>query len=124
MTDTNSASETAADPHRLKDITEGVAVQEKHSERDMAADVLSPRSDPGASAQVGVNRTSLPPLVTSPPSKAKLERASSYMNKRLSTFSNASNTHQSSISALAPAIYRLPHLPLESALLARARFRI
>jgi len=42
-----------------------------------------------------VNRTSLPPLVTSPPSKAKLERASSYMNKRLSTFSNASNTHQS-----------------------------
>ncbi|CAN9224617.1 unnamed protein product [Alternaria alternata] len=95
MTDTNSASETAADPHRLKDITEGVAVQERHSERDMAADVLSPRSDPGASAQVGVNRTSLPPLVTSPPSKAKLERASSYMNKRLSTFSNASNTHQS-----------------------------
>ncbi|EOA86610.1 uncharacterized protein SETTUDRAFT_153421 [Exserohilum turcica Et28A] len=58
----------------------------------MAADVLSPRSD---SAQAGVNRTSLPPLVTSPPSKAKLERASSYMNKRLSTFSNTSNTHQS-----------------------------
>ncbi|KAF1940115.1 hypothetical protein EJ02DRAFT_350763 [Clathrospora elynae] len=58
----------------------------------MAADVLSPRSDPGSAAQVGINRTSLPPLVTSPPSKAKLERASSYANKRLSTFSNASNT--------------------------------
>ncbi|OAL57460.1 hypothetical protein IQ07DRAFT_497294 [Pyrenochaeta sp. DS3sAY3a] len=60
----------------------------------MAADVLSPRSEP-TSATVGVNRTSLPPLVTSPPSKAKLERASSYINKRLSTFSNTSNTqHQ------------------------------
>ncbi|ORY13950.1 hypothetical protein BCR34DRAFT_480219 [Clohesyomyces aquaticus] len=59
----------------------------------MAADVLSPRSDPGAVASPGATRTSLPPLVTSPPSKAKLERASSYVNanKRLSTFSTTSN---------------------------------
>ncbi|KAF1952916.1 hypothetical protein CC80DRAFT_518541 [Byssothecium circinans] len=58
----------------------------------MAADVLSPRSEPGSLSSPTSNRTSLPPLLTSPPSKAKLERASSYMNKRLSTFSNASNT--------------------------------
>lgn len=61
----------------------------------MAADVLSPRSEPASATQAGLSRTSLPPLVTSPPSKAKLERASSYMNKRLSTFSTASNTQQS-----------------------------
>lgn len=94
MTDTGRASDTPAESQRLDDITEGVAVRGSHTHEDMAADVLSPRSDPGA-AQAGVNRTSLPPLVTSPPSKAKLERASSYMNKRLSTFSNTSNTHQS-----------------------------
>ncbi|KAF2644458.1 hypothetical protein P280DRAFT_391996 [Massarina eburnea CBS 473.64] len=57
----------------------------------MAADVLSPRSEPGSLASPTSNRTSLPPLLTSPPSRAKLERASSYINKRLSTFSNASN---------------------------------
>ncbi|KAK3215449.1 hypothetical protein GRF29_8g49644 [Pseudopithomyces chartarum] len=55
----------------------------------MAADVLSPRSEPSVTSP-NANRTSLPPLVTSPPSKAKLERASSYVSKRLSTFSNAS----------------------------------
>jgi hypothetical protein len=95
MTDTGSTPETPAEPQRLDDIAEGVIVRGRQRPADMAADVLSPRSDPGSAAQVGVNRTSLPPLVTSPPSKAKLERASSYMNKRLSTFSNASNTHQS-----------------------------
>lgn len=58
----------------------------------MAADVMSPRSEPASiGASPNANRTSLPPLVTSPPSKAKLERASSYINKRLSTFSNVSN---------------------------------
>ncbi|KAF2261231.1 hypothetical protein CC78DRAFT_555199 [Lojkania enalia] len=57
----------------------------------MAADVLSPRSDPGNLSSPNANRTSLPPLVTSPPSKAKLERASSYANKRLSTFSMKSD---------------------------------
>ncbi|KAL6702512.1 HOG (high osmolarity glycerol) pathway protein [Coniothyrium glycines] len=61
----------------------------------MAADVLSPRSDPASATQAGLPRTTLPPLVTSPPSKAKLDRASSYINKRLSTFSTASNTQQS-----------------------------
>lgn len=64
----------------------------------MAADVLSRHSEPVSTASTGANRTSLPPLVTSPPSKAKLERASSYANKRmstLSTISNASNTQQS-----------------------------
>ncbi|KAF2274360.1 uncharacterized protein EI97DRAFT_444118 [Westerdykella ornata] len=55
------------------------------------ADVLSPRSEPGPLSSPNANRTSLPPLVTSPPSKARLERQSSYINKRLSTFSNASN---------------------------------
>ncbi|KAF2247518.1 hypothetical protein BU26DRAFT_506745 [Trematosphaeria pertusa] len=57
----------------------------------MAADVLSPRSEPGSLTSPSANRTSLPPLVTSPPSNAKLQRASSYASKRLSTFSNASN---------------------------------
>ena len=90
MTDTRPARETAADSQRLRDITEG-----QIQDAAMAADVLSPRSDPGSAAQAGGNRSSLPPLVTSPPSKAKLERASSYINKRLSTFSNTSNTHQS-----------------------------
>ncbi|KAF2205527.1 hypothetical protein GQ43DRAFT_445981 [Delitschia confertaspora ATCC 74209] len=62
----------------------------------MAADVLSPRSEPSITS-LNANRTSLPPLVTSPPSKAKLERASSYANKRLSTFSNASTTAAQSV---------------------------
>ncbi|KAH7092555.1 hypothetical protein FB567DRAFT_545703 [Paraphoma chrysanthemicola] len=61
----------------------------------MAADVLSPRSEPASATSAGANRTTLPPLVTSPPSRAKLERASSYLSKRLSTFSNTSNTQQS-----------------------------
>ncbi|KAF2708126.1 hypothetical protein K504DRAFT_456175 [Pleomassaria siparia CBS 279.74] len=56
----------------------------------MAVDVASPRSEPASITSPSANRTTLPPLVTSPPSKAKLERASSYINKRLSTFSNAS----------------------------------
>ncbi|KAH7406518.1 hypothetical protein DE146DRAFT_753084 [Phaeosphaeria sp. MPI-PUGE-AT-0046c] len=58
----------------------------------MAADILSPRSEPGAATAAGPRGTTLPPLVTSPPSRAKLERASSYLNKRLSTFSNTSTT--------------------------------
>ena len=94
MTDTATAPKTPADLPRLDDITEGVVVRGRTTHPDMAADVLSPRSEP-TSATMGVNRTSLPPLVTSPPSKAKLERASSYANKRLSTFSNASNPQQS-----------------------------
>ncbi|KAI8932454.1 hypothetical protein NX059_010640 [Plenodomus lindquistii] len=95
MTTTAAPHHPPADPPRLDDITEGVAVRGRHTGPDMAADVLSPRSEPASAAQVGINRTSLPPLVTSPPSKAKLERASSYMNKRLSTFSTASTTQQS-----------------------------
>ncbi|KAF2649080.1 hypothetical protein K491DRAFT_564392, partial [Lophiostoma macrostomum CBS 122681] len=86
---------TPTDPRRLGDITEGEVAQARQRHSDMAADVLSPRSDPGSIASSNPNRTSLPPLVTSTPSKAKLERASSYagnMNKRLSTFSNASQT--------------------------------
>ncbi|PVH98495.1 hypothetical protein DM02DRAFT_531011 [Periconia macrospinosa] len=57
----------------------------------MAADVLSPRSEPASLTSPAPNRTSLPPLLTSPPSKAKLDRQSSYHSKRLSTFSNVSN---------------------------------
>lgn len=78
-----------ADPLHRHPIAEGV---------DMAADVLSPRSEPTPPAQAAAHRTSLPPLVTSPPSKAKIERASSYVNKRLSTlstFSTASTTQHS-----------------------------
>lgn len=48
---------------------------------------ISPRSEPGP---LSPSRTTLPPLVTSPPSKAKLDRQSAYMSKRLSTFSNTS----------------------------------
>ncbi|KAF1833861.1 SH3 domain-containing protein [Decorospora gaudefroyi] len=95
MTGNATAPETPAESQQLRDKPEGVVVQEHQKSPDMAADVLSPRSDPGSAAQAGVNRTTLPPLVTSPPSKARLERASSYMNKRLSTFSNTSNTYQS-----------------------------
>ncbi|KAH7556365.1 hypothetical protein J3E72DRAFT_32792 [Bipolaris maydis] len=97
MTDTGTAPDTPVYTQRLDEPTEPAAVRAHQPDQIMAADVLSPRSDPNA-AQTGVNRTSLPPLVTSPPSKAKLERASSYLNKRLSTFSNisnTSNTHQS-----------------------------
>ncbi|KAF2124378.1 hypothetical protein P153DRAFT_379495 [Dothidotthia symphoricarpi CBS 119687] len=65
----------------------------------MAADVLSRRSEPASTAPTGPNRTSLPPLLTSPPSKAKLERASSYMNKRLSTLSTVSNVSATQPSA-------------------------
>ncbi|KAJ4364153.1 HOG (high osmolarity glycerol) pathway protein [Neocucurbitaria cava] len=94
MTDTATAPETPAETPRLDDITEGVVVRGRQNRSDMAADVLSPRSEPGSAGTMGVNRTSLPPLVTSPPSRAKVERASSYINKRLSTFSNTSNTPQ------------------------------
>jgi hypothetical protein len=58
----------------------------------MAADILSPRSEP-----TSATRTSLPPLVTSPPSRAKVERQNSYLNKRLSTFSNTSNAQPSTM---------------------------
>ncbi|KAF2469052.1 uncharacterized protein BDR25DRAFT_50823 [Lindgomyces ingoldianus] len=81
------------DGRRLEDITEGEVVRGRQRHSDMAADVRSPMSEPGSLTSPSANRTSLPPLVTSPPSKAKLERASSYINatKRLSTFSNTSN---------------------------------
>ncbi len=86
MTTISPAPDSSAHSPRLNDITEGVVVRGPNTHPTMAADVLSP------------NRTTLPPLVTSPPSKAKLERATSYANKRLSTlstFSNTSNTQQS-----------------------------
>jgi hypothetical protein len=82
--------ERRADAGRLEGITEGEVIRARQRYSDMVSDVLSPRSEPGPTSP-NVNRTSLPPLVTSPPSKAKLERQSSYINKRLSTFSNASN---------------------------------
>ncbi|CAI6337858.1 unnamed protein product [Periconia digitata] len=100
---TDSHKEPHADSRRLDDITEGIALPASHSSSsssssnnnhqhpDMAADVLSPRSEPASLTSPVPNRTSLPPLLTSPPSKAKLERQSSYHNKRLSTFSNVSN---------------------------------
>jgi len=92
MTDTQKHD--PADLRRLDDIAEGVVARGRQKYSAMAADIISPRSEPGSLTPAGANRTSLPPLVTSPPSKAKLERASSYVNanKRLSTFSNASNT--------------------------------
>ena len=73
---------------RLDNVAEGLVSRACQPDQDMAADVMSHRTD----AHLGPARTSLPPLVTSPPSKAKLERASSYANKRMSTFSNASTT--------------------------------
>lgn len=97
MTDTTPTSQAPADSQRLDDITEGFVVRGRQSDADMAADVMSHRGGDAASAgYMGSSRTSLPPLVTSPPSHAKLERASSYTsaNKRMSTFSTASNTHQ------------------------------
>jgi hypothetical protein len=94
MTDTTSPPPSSADTHRLDYITAGLEARGHRGHSAMAADVLSPRSEPGSATTVGANRTTLPPLVTSPPSRAKLERASSYLNKRLSTFSNASNTPQ------------------------------
>jgi len=89
---TDARADKSTDSRRLAGITEGVVVPGRQKDSDMAADVLSPRSEPGSLASPNANRTSLPPLVTSPPSKAKLERASSYVSKRLSTFSNASNS--------------------------------
>ena len=93
----------------------------------MAADVLSlpqaqshrgtepsnPASASSASssaALLGSNRTSLPPLVTSPPSHAKLERASSYANKRMSTMStfSASSTTQAPASRSRPQSVAFP----------------
>ncbi|KAF2996186.1 HOG (high osmolarity glycerol) pathway protein [Curvularia kusanoi] len=92
------------------DIAEGFEVRgrksqrpqprQSHSAADMAADVLSLSHRGGEASSAGYlgsNRTSLPPLVTSPPSHAKLERAASYSNKRMSTmstFSTSSNTPQ------------------------------
>jgi hypothetical protein len=87
MTDTDKSP----DSRRLEDIAEGVVVRRKGKQAQMAADAASPRNEPASVTSPSANRTTLPPLVTSPPSKAKLERASSYaLNKRLSTFSNAS----------------------------------
>ncbi|KAF2006397.1 hypothetical protein P154DRAFT_422467 [Amniculicola lignicola CBS 123094] len=90
MTEHSTATERPAEPRRLEGITEGEVARARQRHSAMAADVLSPRSEPAVMSP-NSNRTSLPPLVTSPPSKAKLERASSYINKRLSTFSNISN---------------------------------
>jgi hypothetical protein len=88
MTDTHK--EQPADVRRLDDIAGGSAVRRRKRHSAMAGDVLSPRSELGSLSTPPSTRTSLPPLLTSPPSKAKLERASSYINKRHSTFSNAS----------------------------------
>ncbi|KAF2748469.1 hypothetical protein M011DRAFT_400655 [Sporormia fimetaria CBS 119925] len=82
--------ERPADAGRLAHITEGDESQAQREQPEMATDVLSPRAEPG-SLSPNANRTSLPPLVTSPPSKAKLDRQSAYINKRLSTISTASN---------------------------------
>ncbi|KAF2822547.1 hypothetical protein CC86DRAFT_80067 [Ophiobolus disseminans] len=90
MTDTTPPQAFPAESQRLHHITEGVEARGRERHFTMAADILSPRSEPGSATSVGANRTSLPPLVTSPPSRAKLERASSYLNKRVSTFSNTS----------------------------------
>jgi hypothetical protein len=87
MTDTD----TPHNARRLEDIGEGRFVRGRHRHSAMAADILSPRSE--GTLSPNMNRTSLPPLVTSPPSRARLERASSYMSKRLSTFSTISNAH-------------------------------
>ncbi|KAF2110876.1 hypothetical protein BDV96DRAFT_603491 [Lophiotrema nucula] len=87
MTDHGTLAEKPTELRRLENITEGRVVRGRQRDADMAAHVLSPRSEPGSLTSPSATRTSLPPLVTSPPSKAKLERASSYANKRLSTFS-------------------------------------
>ncbi|KAF1364310.1 hypothetical protein EJ07DRAFT_172299 [Lizonia empirigonia] len=94
MTDTAPSPRAPADSHRLDDITEGFVVRGRHTDAYMAADVMSHRGDAASAAYMGSGRTSLPPLVTSPPSHARLERASSYVNKRMSTFSTTSNTQQ------------------------------
>ncbi|KAJ4339590.1 HOG (high osmolarity glycerol) pathway protein [Ascochyta clinopodiicola] len=93
MTDTAPTPPAPANSRQLDDITEGFAVRGRQSDADMAADVMSHRGDAASAGYLGSNRTSLPPLVTSPPSHAKLERASSYASKRVSTFSTSSNTH-------------------------------
>jgi hypothetical protein len=120
MTDTTSPPTLAAETQRLDHITEGVEARgrERHSERHdiMAADVLSPRSEPGSATAAGANRTTLPPLVTSPPSRAKLERASSYLNKRLSTFSNASNAQQTTRSRPQSTAFPIFHSSLDFSL--------
>lgn len=105
-----------SDTRRLANITEGV-IPPRQSQRHsaMAADVLSPRSEPSVTSP-NANRTSLPPLVTSPPSKAKLERASSYVSKRLSTFSNASASQSvSRLSCSAAPLLPLFHSSEEAA---------
>lgn len=96
MTNTAPTSQSPAAAQQLDDITEGFVVRGRQSDADMAADVMSHRGDAASAGYMGTNRTSLPPLVTSPPSHAKLERASSYANanKHMSTFSTTSNTHQ------------------------------
>jgi hypothetical protein len=120
MTDTTSPPTLSAETQRLDYITEGVEARgrERHSERHdiMAADVLSPRSEPGSATAAGANRTTLPPLVTSPPSRAKLERASSYLNKRLSTFSNASNAQQPTRSRPQSTAFPIFHSSLDFSL--------
>lgn len=73
---------------RLEGIMEGdLAAERKRFSALKTDEDVSPRSEPGP---LSPSRTTLPPLVTSPPSKAKLDRQSAYMSKRLSTFSNAS----------------------------------
>jgi hypothetical protein len=96
MTIAAASPPASANSLRLDRTAEGVEARGRERERhdNMAADILSPRSEPTSATSAGPSRTTLPPLVTSPPSRAKLERASSYLNKRLSTFSNASTTQQ------------------------------
>ncbi|KAL5116332.1 HOG (high osmolarity glycerol) pathway protein [Pleosporales sp. CAS-2024a] len=117
---TATSSPPPADPQRLANIAARVEARgrERHSERHdaMAADVLSPRSEPGSATAVGAGRTTLPPLVTSPPSRAKLERASSYLNKRLSTFSNTSNAQHHSRSRPQSTAFPIFHSSLDFSL--------
>ncbi|OCK76607.1 hypothetical protein K432DRAFT_396304 [Lepidopterella palustris CBS 459.81] len=79
----------------------------------MAA-VLSPHHSQPASpppTSPNANLPALTPLITSPPSRASLQRAPSYANKRLSTFSNTSNA-QSSRSRPQSTVFPLFHSSL------------
>jgi hypothetical protein len=94
MTDTASPPASSDHLQRLDKIQEGVEARGRERHFNMAADVLS-LSPQARSEPASATRTTLPALVTSPPSRAAIERSSSYMNKRLSTFSNTSNVQPS-----------------------------
>lgn len=116
MIDTATPPQPSTDLQRLDNISEGVATRGRQRNSNMAADILSPRGESGSATAVGANRTTLPPLVTSPPSRAKLDRASSYINKRLSTFSNTSNTQASMRSRPQSTAFPIFHSSLDFSL--------